>query len=120
MMRKECLECKDAFHGRADAKFCSGACRSAYNNRRNSRASEEVRRVNAILKKNRKILAMLNRKGTQRVKREDLRRAGFDFNYLTNVYQTNRGKVYRFCYEQGYLDTEDDFLTLVVKKEYVR
>ena len=81
--------------------------------------SEEIRRVNGILKKNRKILAQLNRRGTQRVKKEDLQRAGFDFNYLTNVYITGRGKMYRFCYDQGYLDTEDNYLTLVVKKDYV-
>ena len=118
-MGKECLECSQRFQGRADAKFCSGACRSAYNNRRNSMTSEEIRRVNAILKKNRKILTRFNRKGTQRVKREDLQRAGFDFNYLTNVYVTGRGKMYRFCYDQGYLDAEGDFLTLVVKKDYV-
>lgn len=44
---------------------------------------------------------------------------GFNFNYLTNIYTTTKGKTYKYCYDQGYLDTDEDYLTLVVKKDYV-
>jgi len=118
-MKKECLECGDSFQGRTDAKFCSDSCRSAHHNKTNKEAREVVKNVNSILKRNRKILASLNRSGTSRVKREELTKSGFNFNYLTNTYVTGKGKIYKFCYDQGYLDTEGDFLTLVVKKDYV-
>lgn len=118
-MKKECLECGDSFSGRIDAKYCSDSCRSAYHNRINKERRDVVKKVNAILKKNRRILEGYNRNGTTRVKREDLLKSGFNFNYLTNTFVTGKGKTYRFCYDQGYLESEGDFLTLVVKKDYV-
>ncbi|MEM9050694.1 MAG: hypothetical protein AAGC47_01475 [Bacteroidota bacterium] len=81
---------------------------------------EEVQRTHAILKKNRKILAALNKTGTARVKKSLMLTEGFNFNYMTNMFTTSKGKVYKYCYDQGYLDSEDDYLTLVVKKDYVR
>ena len=44
---------------------------------------------------------------------------GFNFNYFTNVYKTKTGKVYYFCYEQGYLPLEDNQFALVIREEYV-
>jgi hypothetical protein len=44
---------------------------------------------------------------------------GFNFDYFTNVYRTKSGKVYYFCYEQGYLQLKDDYYALVIKSEYV-
>lgn len=118
-MKKECLECKKTFHGRTDAKFCCAACRSAFHYRANKEGSEVVKKVNVILKRNRRILADFNGTGKSRVRRQDLIINGFNFSYLTNTYVTRKGKVYKFCYDQGYLDEEGDFLTLVVKKDYV-
>jgi hypothetical protein len=118
-LRKECIECGQVFSGRSDARFCSGACRSAYHNRVNSGDRETVVKTNSILKKNRKILAKLNKTGTARVKRTILLTEGFNFSYLTNIYTTSKGKTYKYCYDQGYLDTDEDYLTLVVKKDYV-
>ena len=34
-MDKLCLECGDKLFGRIDKKFCSDACRNAYNNKIN-------------------------------------------------------------------------------------
>jgi len=45
-MKKKCLECNDEFIGRADKKFCSDNCRSAYNNKLNSDATNFVRNIN--------------------------------------------------------------------------
>ena len=118
-MEKLCKECGDKFNGRADAKFCSSHCRSAFNNKAHGYTNSYVRKVNAILRKNRKIMADMNPDGKCRVKRGDLIKANFDFNYLTNKYDTKGGKTYMFCYDQGYLDTGDGWLTLVTKHDYV-
>lgn len=119
-MKKKCLECQDEFIGRVDAKFCSGSCRSSFHNKTRAEGREEIKRVNAILRKNRSILADNNKSGTARVRRSLLLAEGFNFNYLTNIYVTSKGKIYKYCYDHGYLESEEEYLTLVIKKDYVR
>ena len=119
-MKKQCIECQTEFVGRIDAKYCSDSCRSAFHNRTNTEGRKEMKRVNSILRKNRKILATLNKSGTARVNRNVLLAEGFNFNYLTNEYKTSKGRTYKYCYDHGYIDSTDEYLTLVVKKEYVR
>lgn len=118
-MKKKCIECGEDFIGRADKRFCSDNCRSAYNNRSNSDASNFVRNINNILRKNRRILEAFNPDGKARVHKEKLISEGFKFSYFTNEYVTKSGNVYRFCYEQGYRALEGDYLSLVVRQEYV-
>ena len=118
-MERTCLECQTPLRGRADQKFCSDACRNSYHNQLNSDASALMRSVNSTLRKNRRVLATLNPEGKARVTREALARKGFNFSYFTNVYRTKSGKTYHFCYDQGYVDTEDEYFTLVIKKEYI-
>lgn len=115
---KMCQECGNKIAGRVDKKFCSDACRIAYNNRLNSDANNYVRNVNNILRKNRRILSELNTNGKTKVLRDKLKGKGFDFNFYTSSYRTKDGAIYYYCYEQGYLPIEKDGLLLVVKKEF--
>ncbi len=117
--KKKCMECGDSFLGRSDKKFCSSQCRSQYNNRLNSDASNFMRNINNILRKNRRILADLNPRGKAQVHRNDLIERGFKFSYFTNQYVTKSGNVYCFCYDHGYLERDNDYFTLVIRKEYV-
>ncbi|MCG8328952.1 MAG: hypothetical protein MI974_14765 [Chitinophagales bacterium] len=118
-MKKECIECGELFTGRSDAKFCSPHCRSNHNNRQNRDFNNFMRNINNILRKNRRILADLNPNGKARIHRDKLMEQGFKFSYFTNEYVTKSGRVYRFCYDQGYIETEDNYYTLVVRQEYV-
>lgn len=118
-MKRKCLECGDPVIGRADKKYCSSQCRSSYNNRLNSDAANFVRNINNILRRNRRILVSLNSTGKARVHREELLEQGFRFSYFTNEFVTKSGNVYRFCYDQGYLERQNGYFTLVVRKEYV-
>lgn len=118
-MKLICQECGDEMKGRADKKFCSDQCRGTYNNRLNSDSNNFMRNINNILRKNRRILAELNPKGKSKVHRDKLLELGFKFSYFTNEYVTKAGKVYRFCYEQGYLELDNDWYALVIKNEYV-
>ncbi len=61
----------------------------------------------------------LNPEGTTKVHRDTLLEEGFKFSYYTNEYKTKAGKVYKFCYEQGYLNIGNKMYALVVRKEYV-
>jgi hypothetical protein len=117
---RSCLECSDTLRGRRDQKFCSDYCRNTFNNRLNASMDEQVRRINSILRKNRKILATLNPKGKATVDGLTLAEAGFNFHYFTNVYKTQKGARYNFCYDQGYIRIENDRYMLVQKQDYVR
>ncbi len=119
MDQKICLECGAPIIGRADKRFCSDQCRTSYNNRLNSDTSNYMRKVNRILRKNRRILAGMNPEGKAKVSKKKLLGMGFNFNFHTNIYRTKTGKVYYFCYEQGYLPIDHDYFTLVIREEYV-
>lgn len=115
---RTCLECGEKIVGRADKKFCSDQCRNTYNNRLNSDASNTVRNINNILRKNRRILMDLNKQsGKTMVTKESMLTNGFNFSYHTHTYTTKKGDVYHFCYEQGYLYLPDKELYLLVENK---
>ena len=118
-LTRKCPECGDEIIGRADKKFCSDQCRNTYNNRLNTEASNTVRNINNILRKNRRILQDLNKQsGKTMVTKDTLLSSGFNFTYHTHTYTTKKGDVYQFCYEQGYLYIEDkDLFLLVTNKD---
>ena len=117
---KLCLECNQPLFGRIDKKFCNDYCRNSYNNRSNKVANDYVRKVNVILRKNRKIItSLLNGKEKAITTKEKLLLHGFNFNYFTNTYKTKQDRVYYFVYELGYLTLENDQYALVVKNDYV-
>ena len=116
---KKCLECGRELFGRSDKRFCSDQCRTSYNNRLNSDRTNYMRKVNRILRKNRKILHDLNPHGKTKIHREKLMTRGYNFTFHTNIYTTRSGTAYYFCYDQGYLAIEDNYLMLVVREEYV-
>ena len=118
LQTKNCLSCGDQIKGRSDKKFCSDQCRNNFHNQENQK-NEYIKQVNAILKKNRRILESLNPDGKAKVSKERLLTLGFQFKYYTNVYKTSTGNIYYFCYEHGYLPLENDLYALVIKKEYV-
>jgi hypothetical protein len=118
MEKRRCLECDEAFTGRIDKKFCSDQCRNTYNNRLNSDESNQIRNTNRILKKNWRILNDLNPSGKASATREKLLRLGFQFSYVTGYYQTKKGDVYYYCYDQGYIQTGENYYSLVHRKDY--
>jgi hypothetical protein len=119
MKKRKCLECADEFIGRIDKKYCSDNCRSSYNNKINSDLSQFARKVNGILRRNRRILSELNPYGKTKVHREELMEQGFKFRYFTNQHQTKSGNVYHFCYDYGYLQLPNDYYRLVMRQEYI-
>jgi hypothetical protein len=115
---KSCEECGKGIFGRVDKRFCSDQCRNSFNNRLNSDVTNYIRRVNNVLRKNRRILMELNPEGKVRLSREKLLAKGFDFAYHTSTYTTKEGSQYFYCYDQGYLSIEKGYCLLVVKKEF--
>ena len=119
MNQRHCRECNEELKGRKDQKFCSDYCRNTFNNRLNEDSNATVRKVNRILRKNRRILeALLANK--ERVKPSvDLFEMGYNFNYHTNSFQTQKGETYYFCYELGYLRQQNNRCVIVEKSRYI-
>jgi hypothetical protein len=116
-MEKICLSCGETLVGRSDKKFCNDSCRNNYHHQQNSEEINFIRSINNILRKNRAILSQRNPEGKARVKRSTLDKSGFNFKYFTHTYTTKEGRVYYFVYDQGYVQVEGEYLTLVQNHE---
>ena len=117
MEERRCLECGEPLRGRADQKYCNDLCRNAYNNKKLSGSSNFIRKINRILKKNHAILEELNPEDKTTTLKSILEKKGFNFEYYTNTYTTQAGRVYYFCYDQGYSELEKNKYMLVKKEE---
>ena len=111
-----CLECEKPLVGRVDKKFCSDMCRNSYNNRLNSDSYNVVRNMNNQLRKNRRILEELCPEEKSKTTKGTLTSRGFDFNLITSVRPTQKGSIYHFVYDYGYLELDNDFYLIVKDK----
>ncbi len=108
-----CQECDKSLMGRIDKKFCSDTCRNAYNNRINSDVTGLIRNTNNQLRKNRRILEELCPDEKAKASKSFLVGKGFDFNLITHLRTTQKGSVYYFVYDFGYLALENDYYLIV-------
>ncbi|HWI93788.1 MAG TPA: hypothetical protein VNT20_21050 [Flavisolibacter sp.] len=115
---RKCLYCDKTLNGRADKKFCNDYCRNAYNNQLKSANSPLVRNIHNALIKNRRIMeTMLGEEKMVKQPKEKFLNQGFNFKYFTHHYTNQKGNVYVFCYEYGYLPLEHDWFLIVKRKE---
>ena len=107
--QSNCLNCgKPLKSGRIDKKYCDDGCRIQYHNDQNIVEKKETKKINGILRNNRKILKkLLDNNPFVVVLYEDLLKKGFEFDYHTHYvnshYQNNK---YTFCYNYGYRPVE--------------
>lgn len=80
-----------------------------------------VRNVVNSLKRNRRVLSELNTgpDGKTKVHRDKLLAGGYSFTYHTNTHLTKAGNTYVFCFEQGYLELDENWFMLVRRDEYL-
>ncbi len=115
MNDRKCLQCFEKLRGRADQKFCSDQCRSAFNNQNYFETNTVIKSVNKILKKNHAILTMLRAKGKTSANKGELQKNGFRFDYFTYVSTSRNSKINYFCYDQGYREQDNNKLILVYR-----
>lgn len=116
-MNGSCRYCGKQLQGRADKKFCNDFCRNEFNNQKNRKEYEIIRKTNILLKRNRQILIdLLGSNDKLKIKKEALLEAGFKSKFHTEIYQTQKGHSYYFCYELGWLLLDEDW-TLIVRKK---
>ncbi|NLB86872.1 MAG: hypothetical protein GX793_07420, partial [Bacteroidales bacterium] len=97
--------------------FCCDQCRNTYNNHKYADFSNQTRNINRILKNNRKILSDLFEKGIYKIHKEKLLKAGYNFDYLTSIYETKSKKTYHYCYDFGIAPIEEGWFLIVEKLE---
>ena len=114
-VNKYCLLCNEKLSGRIDKKFCSDYCRTQYHNIRNKLSADLIRKINTILKRNRRILTELNPVKTTVVSKQIMLAKGFSFKYYTSEYITKTGDRYNFCYDYGYINIGNNKYLLVKK-----
>lgn len=118
MEQRTCLECNEPLKGRADQKFCNDLCRNAFNNKKLSGSTNFMRKINRILKKNHAILEELNPVEKSTTFKSILEKQEFNFKYHTNTYTTKTGRIYYFCYDQGYAEIENNKFILVKNEDF--
>ncbi len=118
METKTCQQCGTQLRGRTDKKFCDDLCRTTFNNHRKT-DTQQVRNINSMLRKNRKVLEALtpDTEGKVRTTKRKLQDKGFFFGYHTHTYTTRNGNTYYFCYEYGFLPIDNDHVVLIKRTE---
>ena len=88
-------------------------------NKRREFIFEGVRNINNALRKNRRILQELLRPNEKvtKTKMEKLVERGFLFKYITHTYTNQKGNVYSFCFEYGYMPLENNNYLVVKQKD---
>ncbi len=118
-MKRICPVCDSQFDGRVDKKFCCDQCRNTFNNKLHQDTNNFTRQINRILKNNRRILSEFYENNNRKIRKEKLQSSGFNFDYLTNIFKTKNGKIYYFCYDLAYIILDDNWISIVERKEYV-
>ena len=112
-MTKKCLICKEPIFGRIDKRFCSDNCRNQYHNGLKSSESTYQRRINYILRRNRKILLDSFFEGQEIVSNQYLLNRGFNYSYITNYQINDSGCTSYYCYDIGYTYHSDQKIRLL-------
>tara|TARA_R110002051_G_scaffold93441_1_gene163259 strand:+ start:594 stop:974 length:381 start_codon:yes stop_codon:yes gene_type:complete len=105
---KICPVCGTMVKGRSDKKFCSTKCRSInqYENRQKNEAF--YLKVDRKLKINRKLLKRYNKSGFTTIRKSELLAEGFDPKFFTHYWKNQKGDIYLFVYEYGFLATKNN------------
>lgn len=100
---KTCPICSAVVKGRNDKVFCSVKCKSIDQYKKRQKNELFFLKVEKQLRTNRKILKRHNKSGFSTIRSDALHIAGFDPNFFTHYWKNQKGDVYLFVYEYGFL-----------------
>tara|TARA_R110000796_G_scaffold88850_2_gene191739 strand:+ start:3039 stop:3404 length:366 start_codon:yes stop_codon:yes gene_type:complete len=117
------MYCKSKLVGRTDKKYCNLHCKSAYQYQQTKEQPERFyNKVDNQLKLNRKILKEYNKGGMVTVRAGVLKEKGFDPNFFTHYWKNQKGDIYLFVFEYGFLKTKENIIekyVLIIWQEYM-
>ena len=106
---KLCLYCSDPMEGRLDNMFCNPNCKSAHHYKRSHEKEASLyNQIDHQLKQNRRILKNFNKGGKATIRKENLIGEGFNPKYFTHYWKNQKGDVYLFCFEFGFLERKEN------------
>ncbi|MCL5244930.1 hypothetical protein M4I21_03870 [Cellulophaga sp. 20_2_10] len=123
-IHQQCKYCKKEIQGRIDKKYCNLHCKSAYQYQISKEQPQRFYNiVDNQLKLNRKILKEFNKGGKVTVRTELVNELGFDSNFFTHYWKNQKGEVYLFVYEYGFLKIKEhnnEKYVLVLWQDYMK
>lgn len=106
LVKPICLACgNEIYVGRPDKKFCNSECKDKYNNAIKVREQKEIKKIDTILRNNRRILKKLYdpKNPAKLFNRELFIKKGYEFGFHTHfVITIIKGHEITFCYDFGY------------------
>ena len=103
-----CLNCGKELIGRTDKKYCDPQCKSSHQYKREKEQPERFyNKVDNQLRLNRKLLKEHNKAGKAVIRSEVLTALGFDPKFFTHYWKNQKGDVYLFVYEYGFLKKKE-------------
>ncbi len=122
-LQKHCLNCGKKLKGRIDKKYCDARCKSANQYKvERERPERFYNKVDNQLRLNRRLLKQYNRAGKAIVRQSVLKEEGFDPNFFTHYWKNQKGDVYLFVYEYGFLskrENDNDKFVLIKWQNYM-
>ena len=101
---RKCLACGNEIEGRIDKLFCSAYCKSSYHYTKAKAKNKSLfKTIDQQLKLNRNLLKHFNQAGKTTIRKSELLDKNFDPKYFTHYWKNQKGDVYLFCYEYGFL-----------------
>ncbi|TCK64900.1 hypothetical protein DFQ05_2640 [Winogradskyella wandonensis] len=106
---KNCLYCNKELIGRIDKKYCDPQCKSSHQYQREKQKPKRFyNKVDNQLRLNRKLLKEYNRAGKATVRSGILIKEGFNPKFFTHYWKNQKGDVYFFVYEYGFLKRKEN------------
>ncbi len=103
MDNRKCPICDSVVIGRTDKIFCSTKCKSIDQYEKRQKTEAFYFRVEKQLRTNRKVLKRFNKSGFTTIRKSKLIENGFNPNFFTHYWKNQKGDVYLFIYEYGFL-----------------
>lgn len=105
---KTCPVCKAIVKGRTDKIYCSAKCKSIDQYEKRQQDEKFFLRVDRQLRINRKILKRYNKSGFTTIRIDKLVNEGFNPDFFTHYWKNQKGDVYLFVYEYGFLKSKEN------------
>ncbi len=102
MLLPQCIVCAKEMKGRSDKKFCSIQCKNRYHRNMKMNMQPVLKEIDQILHRNYAIcleLAQKSKKARMMIKKIELEKTGFNFNYFTGSYLNSQQKTYHYIYD---------------------
>ncbi len=114
-IKRSCIYCDKVIRsGRSDKKFCDERCKDAYYNSIKIQEHNEIKKIDLILKKNRRVLKKLFNLRNATIPKSILVKEGFEFDYHTHIIITKlKRNQFIFCYDHGYREVADGRIQII-------